>query len=67
MDTDKFNQAVSKALDRVKEEMDFVIRIIHGPVVTTLMAGNRRLGKNSPLGALETEVLCMIARMVIWK
>ncbi len=62
----KFESLLHKTLEEVRVEMGFVVNIIHGQAVTTLMAGNRRLGGNSLLGVLDIETLCMIARMLIW-
>lgn len=62
----KFESLLHKTLEEVRVEMGFVVNIVHGQAVTTLMAGNRRLGENSLLGVLDIETLSMIARMLIW-
>lgn len=66
IDRFKFNSLIGKALGEARREMEFVVNVIHGRALVILMAGNRRLGENSPLGALDTELLRMIARMLIW-
>ncbi len=61
-----FDSLLKKALGEARTEMHFIINIIHGQALTILMAGNRRLGENSPFGTLDNELLCMIAKIVIW-
>lgn len=62
----KFNYQIYQALQNVRNEMCYIITIVDGKVVPTLMAGNRRLGQASLLlGKLDNEILCMIARMVL--
>jgi hypothetical protein len=53
-------------LQNVRLEMDFVTRIVHGEALPVLMAGIPRLGSGSVLCTVDKEVLCMIARLVIF-
>jgi hypothetical protein len=55
-----------QALDAVRREMDFVVRIVHGQALVVLTAGNRRLGGESLLGMIDAGLLAMVARLVIW-
>ena len=61
-----FDSLLNKALREARTEMRFVINTIHGQALTILMAGNRRLGENSAFGTLDNELLCMIAKTLIW-
>ena len=65
IETYMLDHKIREALENVRREMRRVIVIVDGKAVPTLMAGNRRLGQDSPLGKLDSEVLCMIARMAI--
>ena len=56
---------VRDAISNVHEEMCSIVRAANERAIPTLMAGNPRLGRDSPLGKLENEILCMITRMAI--
>jgi hypothetical protein len=58
--------SIHSALKQVRLEMDYIIRIVHGQALPILMAGNRRLGEDSPLGTLDAEILRWIAQIVIF-
>jgi hypothetical protein len=55
-----------KAFQNVREEMDFVHRIVHGQVLPFLMAAAPRLGRESPLRDVDVEVMRIIAHFVIF-
>jgi hypothetical protein len=62
-----FHCCIYQALQNVRLEMDFVRRIVHGEALPVLMAGIPRLGSESILNTVDKEVLCMIARLVIFE
>jgi len=57
---------VLTAITHVREEIDFVNRIIHGQVLPFLMGSGPRLGRESPFLAMDREIMCIIGRMVIF-
>jgi hypothetical protein len=60
-----FELAINMALIEVRYEMDLVITTIHGKALPVLMALHRRLGRDSPLKALDAEILCHIVEILI--
>jgi hypothetical protein len=57
---------IHQALHNVRKEMWFVHKVVHGQALPVLMAGIPRLGSGSVLSTVDKEVLCMIARLVIF-
>ena len=60
-----FELAINMALIEVRYEMDLVITTIHGKALPFLMAWHRRLGRDSPLKVLDTQVLCHIVEILL--
>jgi hypothetical protein len=64
-DPNAFKALFQSAIGNVRSEMYRVATTVDNRAVPVLMAKNRRLGCNSPLGRMEVEILDWIVRLVL--